>query len=293
MKKEILTNLIIPGAAKSGTSSLHEYLNAHAGINMSTIKEPHFFSIDRQFQKGVDFYNSLYENNKPACRYYGESSTTYLNSFESHLKIKALIPGAKFIIILRNPIDRLYSHYQWMYNLSYESSPFKKAIEEDKNVVFNPNKSINGCYKNYLGSSLYAKSIDHLQSLFGKENVLILTTENLHANLDHTLSAISHFLKLPPFPAINKIEVNKTKDIIRVDQPLLLRIAKGFAPVGLKRKVKGMLNQFLQKHYGNKVHHSPLDKESRLWLKEHFHKDVLRLKEISDCDFSTWKDFND
>ncbi|HEY9134269.1 MAG TPA: hypothetical protein VIM85_00570, partial [Pseudomonadales bacterium] len=69
-----MPNLFIPGSAKSGTSSLHEYLNQHPDISMSSEKEPHFFCIKRNKKEAFE-YEKLFENEK---KYRGESSTGYM-----------------------------------------------------------------------------------------------------------------------------------------------------------------------------------------------------------------------
>ena len=73
----VLPNLIIPGAAKSGTSSLHEYLNLHPDISMSFKKEPHFFTLTEKYEKGLGFYEGMWNENKKG-KYYG---LAYVNAY--------------------------------------------------------------------------------------------------------------------------------------------------------------------------------------------------------------------
>ena len=110
-------NLFIPGAAKSGTSTLHEILNYHPNISMSSVKEP-FFWVNQNFlhytQKNWDNYLSLFKEKKNAT-FRGESSTGYMLFPEFLDRIKILeVENLKLIFILRNPIDRIYSHYWYL-----------------------------------------------------------------------------------------------------------------------------------------------------------------------------------
>lgn len=106
-------NLFIPGAAKSGSSSLHEYLKFHPDIFMSDIKEPHYFSHKENYYNRKSEYYGLFENTR-SYKYRGESSTGYMVFPGVIDRIKNDIGDAKFIFVLRNPIDRCFSHYHWV-----------------------------------------------------------------------------------------------------------------------------------------------------------------------------------
>ena len=112
-----LPNLLIVGAAKSGTTSLHNYLKQHPDIFMTQHKEPHFL-INSQIgesrvHKGVvrlEEYKKMFKT-KEEYRYKGESSVMYLAFPEFSIKSikKYLTPYVKIIIMLRNPIDRAFA----------------------------------------------------------------------------------------------------------------------------------------------------------------------------------------
>ena len=108
IKEKKYPNLFIPGAAKSGTTSLHELLDLHPNISMSCVKEPHFWTrleFENFTKKDIGNYLSLFDEKKNA-KYRGESSTGYMvfPSFIEHLK-QHYDSQPKFIFILRNPID--------------------------------------------------------------------------------------------------------------------------------------------------------------------------------------------
>ncbi|MEA3642075.1 MAG: hypothetical protein VBE63_19355, partial [Lamprobacter sp.] len=117
-----LCNLVVPGFPKSGTSSLHEYLDLHPQINMSRHKESHFFAIEKHWNKGWDYHNSLFNISKDYS-YYGESSTIYCISEKSIERIQSSLKSPKFIFLLRHPVQRVLSHYRWLCALGLERRP--------------------------------------------------------------------------------------------------------------------------------------------------------------------------
>src|SRR5690606_3691557 len=120
-------NLIVPGAPKSGTSSLHEYLNLHPDIEMSRVKEPHFFTHNKIYQEGLDFYKKMFLN--PQIKYHGESSTAYFSDQLALKRIQKDVKDVKFILILRNPVERTISHYRWLVSHFQEFRSFRRSIE--------------------------------------------------------------------------------------------------------------------------------------------------------------------
>ena len=102
----IMPNLFIAGAAKSGTSTLHDYLSLHPDINMSVNKEPNYFW---RKDKGLKHYAKLYGDGRQ--RYLGESSTTYRVLPEVVDRIGETVSDPRFIFIFRNPVDRAVSYY--------------------------------------------------------------------------------------------------------------------------------------------------------------------------------------
>src|SRR5437764_6469248 len=124
-------NLIILGFPKSGTSSLHEYLALHPDICMSREKEPQFFSISTQWERGFAWYDSLFEDEGRPRRWYGESSQSYSGWEPALQRIKAYLEEPRFIVLLRHPVDRLISHYRWLWAMDLESRPILKAVQEE------------------------------------------------------------------------------------------------------------------------------------------------------------------
>jgi hypothetical protein len=224
---EYKCNLIIAGVGKSGTSSLHSYLETHPKICMSDPKEPHFFSIDAVWKSGVSYHNGLFPG-KAGATVFGESSTTYFSSEIAMRRIKNELHNPKVIVVLRDPVGRVISHYRWVYSLGLEKRPFLQAIKES-GYDFDPNVSIEGrCYMSYLEFSLYSKWVPKLQEVFGAENLLILRADDLKDHPDLVVDRCCEFLGVEKVDRILPAEQNRTEDIvIRSQYPLLASLRMG------------------------------------------------------------------
>jgi len=305
MALQKLPNLFIPGAGKSGTSSLHELLNAHPEICMSTEKEPHFWTwpdFETFSQKEFDDYAALFENKN--CAYIGESSTGYMcfpNFIERIQKHYSIPP--KFIFIIRNPIDRIYSHYWWLKGLGSENLNLKEAVLKDFDIPPSENHRLEEAnFKNYYQFGLYGKWIQRFYDAFGKENIHIISTESLNDDKIETLNSCFDFLDLENLEDIPDINSNKT---VILKFPKLYKYAKKvtwgdykFKKI-LKPFIPKPVRTALNKNFYNTVYkvtatnktYPKITEAERKWLKELYAEDVKHLKLLTGKDFPEWKDF--
>lgn len=208
------TNLIIPGFGKCGTSSLHEYLDLHPQICMSAEKEPHYFSVTKKREMGTEWYDSLFQHAEAGVRYFGESSTTYATWEPALRRIKSEIESPKLILILRDPLQRLLSHYKWMYARGNEVLPIKEALLEEQRSIHSPDIHRNGCYPRYRRASNYSQYVPLIQNIFGEENVLLLRTDDLKDTPQAVLDKCFDYLELPPYQLDGAmVEANVTCEI--------------------------------------------------------------------------------
>lgn len=188
-----LPTFFVIGAAKSGTSSLHFYLDQHPEIQMSANKEPRFFA---EPDRGIPFppdkvwdraeYERLFD---PGFRVRGESSTDYAahpRRQGSAERIKELVPEAKFVYLVRDPIARTISHYKMGVALMGERRPLEEALED-----VNP-------LSPYVASSLYATQIELYREHFPAEQMLVVDQGELLADREATLRRIFSFLEVDP-----------------------------------------------------------------------------------------------
>lgn len=210
---EYLCNLVVPGFPKSGTSSLHSYLNQHPEICMSSPKESHYFAVASKWELGENYHNSLFGHCVEQHRYYGESSTIYCICEKSAERIKQHLDAPKVILLLRDPVERLVSHYNWLFKLGLENRSILEAVEASDSS-FDPDCPIpgSGNYMSYLSFSSYSKYVPMWVSLFKEDNVKIVVSENLSKFPLQVVNECLEFLGLSPLSAFNDTVLNKTSD---------------------------------------------------------------------------------
>ncbi len=177
-----LPDFLIIGAAKSGTTTLWEYLNRHPQIFMSALKEPEFFSSSQVYDRGIDWYKALFcdAGENQIC---GEASTTYSrwpHTLDSPQLIQQLGLTPQFIYIMRHPVDRAFSHYAHHMRLDI-SMTFEEALDKD---------SI------YVDCSLYLRQIERYLRFFPKESFLFLDFDELRNEPAEALGAIQRHLSV-------------------------------------------------------------------------------------------------
>lgn len=229
-KQRILPNFIIAGVPKCGTTALYEYLIQHDNVLSALWKEIYFF--DRYYPRGLDWYRANFpykftkffkETKNKSSFLIGESTPTYIHHPLAPERIANDIPDVKLIILLRNPIDRAYSHYQMEKRLGYENLEFSEALEkEDQRLEDENTKMINDpnyySYEwqthSYKHSGHYAELLTKWMKFFPKENLLILKTEEFNENPSQIFHQVLNFLDLPIQDVkYNKINVGKYSQI--------------------------------------------------------------------------------
>lgn len=195
-------DFIIIGAQKSGTTSLFNYLRQHPGTALPEQKEIHFF--DKQYQKGAEWYfNHFPDLNKIT----GEATPYYLYHPYAAKRIANICPKAKLIVLLRNPIDRAYSHFYMEKYRNREPLPaFEDAIKaeherlekEKKKLAQDPfyNSPVHQNHS-YLDRGNYYLQVKQWLNCFPKENFIFLKSEDFFRHTDKVLESVFGFLGLP------------------------------------------------------------------------------------------------
>lgn len=195
-------NFFIVGAAKAGTTSLHAYLSEHHEVFMPALKEPHYFScfeVKPQFDNFMPIIRDshAYQELFIGCEAYkavGEASPSYLCDARAAMRIKSVIPNAKIIISLRNPVQRAYSHYLMEYHDGHESRSFGEALEFDES---RPEKGWGVSFQ-YVELGFYADQVERYLNVFGRENVLVILFENLTRETAVVMQEVARFLNIDP-----------------------------------------------------------------------------------------------
>ncbi|MFL5420124.1 MAG: sulfotransferase family protein [Myxococcales bacterium] len=181
----MLPNLLIIGAAKCGTTSLHEYLALHPEIEMSRQKELHLF-IEGDWRERLDWYAAQFPEGR---RVRGESSPTYtFYPFFPSVpeRVRDVAPDMRFIYLVRDPIERAVANYVEMYSLKLEHRPIDAALSDLDPA--NP----------HLCSSLYATQLERYFACFDPERILVIDSGDLRDRRDATLRKVFRFLDVDP-----------------------------------------------------------------------------------------------
>ena len=202
-------DFIIAGTQKGGTTALYEYFKLHQNICMADKKELHFFDEDRYFKRknpNYSKYHKYFSPNKHSL-VIGEATPIYMYWNKSIERIHAYNPKIKLIIILRNPIDRAFSHWNMERDKGRESRTFLKAILDEESKINLPNYSQNKILS-YLDRGYYSQQIKNIYNHFNKNQLLILRSEELREDPDKTLMNVADFLSIPPFNPVDHKEIN-------------------------------------------------------------------------------------
>ena len=201
-------DFIIIGAAKSGTTTLYQYLCRHPQIYMSTPKEPDFFSLDKNYAQGIEWYESLFNQAQPnqIC---GEASTTY-SRYHQHPfaaeRIAKHLSNVKLIYVMRHPIDRAYSFYTYRFRRSQYNQKF--LAERNELMTARTFEEAIEKQTEFIDSSYYLEQIEKYLKFFPKESFLFILMEDLIEHPGATLNQIFRFLNVEEnFDVLQKGEI--------------------------------------------------------------------------------------
>ena len=205
-----LPDFIIIGAQKCGTSSLYHFAVRHPAIAPASRKEIHYFSWSYRY--GEQWYRSNFPINLSRHRFYkktgqkllsGEASPVYLFFPASPVRMKKILPDVKLIVILRNPVDRAYSHYHHNVRRGHETLPFEKAIEleeeryagEKEQLIRDPDfVPVHYRHHSYLARGVYVDQLKNWFQYYDKKQFLILATEDFTKNPQQILNQFFDFV---------------------------------------------------------------------------------------------------
>ena len=214
-KSRILPDYIIIGAQRCGTTSLYNYINKHPNVLPAFRKEVHFF--DNSFRNGLNWYKAHFspkwyqqylerKNNQSYIT--GEASPYYL--FNPHVpeRVSKTLSDIKKIVILRNPIDRAYSHYHHEVNIGAEKLSFDDALKREQENIKQETLKLTSdpTTKNffhqhftYLSKGVYINQLLTWGKFFNLDSILIIDLENLRADPQKTMLMVTRFLNLSDF----------------------------------------------------------------------------------------------
>ncbi len=197
MNQLSLPNFFVVGAQKAGTTSLYHYLSSHPDIYLPSQKETRFFVMDELYSKGIDFYKNEFFSSVSDKKAVGEMDPNYM-FFERALDRigdNLDLAQVKFIFLLRNPVDRAFSHYLMICRRGMESLSCEDAIAQESSRIAN-----GGYYEkvhySYIRRGFYFSQIERFLSRVDRSQMLFLLTEDLKYKPESCLKEIFSFLDI-------------------------------------------------------------------------------------------------
>jgi hypothetical protein len=183
-RRGTLPNLVVIGGLKCGTTSIHHYLNLHPEVEMSRPKELNFFVAELNWDLGREWYASHFSGRAPVR---GESSPHYTNRprFDGVAKrMRALLADARLVYMVRDPIDRMLSHYLHNVGGGYDDRPLADALADPESA--------------YVARSRYFFQLEPYLEEFGQGSIEIVTREELKRDRSATMRRVFDFLGVDP-----------------------------------------------------------------------------------------------
>jgi len=284
-----LPNYMFIGAAKSATTTFFDILKKHEDIFVPKFKEPHFFNIDENYLKGLDWYKKTYFKDINNESIIIDFTPTYLYYKLCAERIfDSLGPNVKFVIILRNPIDRAYSHYNHSKRDGHEVSSFEDAIklENERIEKFrDKNDFLSELRCSYISQGLYFEMISAYLKYFDLNNFFIINFESeVVQNLDQTLLKLSKFLKLDLSNLDYEIHSNKSgkpkykllQNII-TNNNLFRKILKILVPQKQRQIIRNKIKNFNKEDF---VYLQLSEEKRRQLFEKYFRKDIMKLENL-------------
>jgi hypothetical protein len=299
-----LPDFLIAGVPKAGTTALHAALVPHPALYLSKVKEPKFFLSDgpppatggpgdvQTYQEHVwrrADYEALFDPAPPGT-VRGEATPFYLYDLAAHDRIKRLIPDAKLIVLLRDPVDRAHSNWTHLWNAGLEpEADFLtacRAEEQRKAAGW-------AAFWHYISLGRYGEQVQHLLRVFDRDQVLLLRYRELKDDPAATLDRVCAFLGVPtgvltsiPKENVNRhvVEDNGVNRVLRG----LLRAGGTFGhrfPVPLRLAARGPILTALHRKHGNRPVTTPEERAALLPL---FADDIALLAQLTGERYDDW-----
>jgi hypothetical protein len=283
-----LPTFFIIGAAKAGTSSLHLYLDQHPEVQMSANKEPRFFAGpagDIPFPPDKVWHRDEYERLfDPAFPVRGESSTDYAafpRRQGAAARISELVPEAKIVYMVRDPLERTLSHYKMGVALMGERRTLDEALG-DLSDLRSP----------YIASSLYATQLTQYLRFFPQERIMLVEQADLLADRRRILRQVFEFLDVDPGVDREKFDERlldstawreySPEYLGFVNRHLAPRVQ--WVPKGLRRSVR----QAVERVLWPPLEAPSLDGDVGERLTELYSEQAERLRELTGKSFLSW-----
>ena len=254
----VLPNFFVIGPGRTGTTSLYHYLDQHPCITKSAYDELGYF--DNNFHLGLNWYRSLFPTKftqqKVESKYKKfltyDVTPGYIRRPWAARRISSYFPNTKLIAVLRNPVDKTYSHYIMGVNEGNEKRSFEEVLKYDlkqlENFSDSYSKKSDDYFKNVVENSFvargfYLEQLDIWFKLFPKKQILIIKSEDLASRTTEVVKDIFNFLMLPEYK-IKNVSKHRVSDYSKMNSSTRKTLVEFFKPYNKK------LYEFLDRDFG-------------------------------------------
>jgi hypothetical protein len=298
-----LPDFFVAGAPKAGTTALHAALARHPALYMSPVKEPKFFLTDgppptqggpgdaRTYREHVwrrADYEALFSE-APAGLLRGESTPFYLYSRPAQERIRALVPHAKLIVVLRDPVERAHSNWThlWSAGLDPIADFVQACAAEDRRIAAGW-----ADFWHYVQLGLYGKQLEHLYSVFPRNQVLVFRYRSMLADPADLLDQVCGFLGVQ-----KGVIAEVPRENVTAHPPLtarhrslarLVRAGSALATALPARAGSGITDRLERSLQSGAQARQPLTWEQRRALLPRFESDIRLLESLTGEDYSDW-----
>ena len=277
MTETRLPNLVIIGAMKSATTSLNHYLAAHPEIHMAGRKELDFFVAEQNWSKGLDWYRSWFRTDK---RIIGEASPNYtIFPFRRGVpqRMHSVIPEAKLIYLVRDPIQRMISHYRHSLFMRRETRPIDEALSDTGSWYFH--------------RSRYFEQLEQYAPYYDASRILVLSSEELLADRAGALRQVFRFVGADDRVQCEAFEqerhvASEKRQLSRVGAALerTLGVARPMLPAGARRAMSAVKRNVFSRGIEQPV----LSEAARERIAAQLADDTARLRAYTGREFREW-----
>jgi hypothetical protein len=278
----VLPNLILGGAQKSGTTTLHHLLASHPQIFFPRQpQEIHFFDLEENYRKGLGWYARLFAGwrGEPVV---AQTSPLYLYERTAAPRIRAARIDARFVFLLRNPVDRAWSHYWHEVRYGWERLTFREALAREPERLRSGPEARR--HYSYWDRGRYAGQLLHFRRFFPAERMLVVLHDELEADPEAVARRCAAFAGLPgeAWPELRQQKPQRNA-AQRPRLPALQRLTRP-----LRRSlpiVAGLVDRVNLRE----TRYPPLDPGLRAELTERLEPELRALADLTGRDLRAWR----
>jgi hypothetical protein len=203
-------DFILAGAQKSGTTALHYFLSRHPDICMGDQQEIHFFDNDAHFVAGSN-YDELHNHYPPLApsMIAGDCTPSYLYHEPAAERIWNYNPKIKLVVLLRNPVDRAFAHWNMQRFRGREPLDFFDAVREEQTRIGGA-PPVDARRFAYIGRGFYGRQLERVFKFFAREQVKVIKWDDFKANQRKTVTSVLSFLGCKPVRTVR----NKDRNVV-------------------------------------------------------------------------------